>query len=517
MRKKNYFLGLLTFAIISPLFAQDNMQMSTGNDAGFSKKLMEGVNTTYPDIRPLVSADGNSLYFSRRMKPGTAKKEADEDIYVVYKDPASGSWGEPEALPKSLNNKRSNAVVSVKPDGEELILFNTYRSTEDYPLVRTTKEENRWKSPEGITIRDFQNLSPYADFFMDYEQEVLLLAIQPDTRSGEQDLFVAFPDGENAWTKPLHMGPVLNSTKADFAPFMGGDGRTLFFSSYGHDSQGGSDIFMSVRLDDSWTNWSEPVNLGTAINTADEENYFSMDKEFEHLYYTSQKAGEDHWKMFEVKLPEGFTAINGPVLSRLNSEEIRKIMDSGNYTIDPEGAKTNAEGVAFAGWPEDPEIVAAEEETAAVEAEDGSMSADAASLHDYLQQALPGTELDVRVQGDTTEFKLVQNILYAFNSTEANGEYQQSLENIARALKSREGLNVRLIGHTDNIGSEEVNERIAMLRANNAGRALTNMGISENRIELTGAGQNEPVASNETNEGRKQNRRVETIIRYVEN
>lgn len=516
MRKKNYFLGLLTFAMINPLFAQDNIPMSTGSDAGFSKTLMEGVNTTYPDIRPLVSADGKSLYFSRRIKAGSAKRVADEDIYVVYKDPASGSWGEAEALPKSLNNKMSNAVASVKPGGEELILFNTYSDMEDYPLVTTTKEGERWKSPEEISIRGFENLSPYADFFMDYEQEVLLMAIQPTKKTGQQDLFVAFPDGKNGWTEPLNMGPVVNSAKADFAPFMGGDGRTLFFSSYGHDTQGGSDIFMSVRLDDSWTNWSEPVNLGPAINTADDENYFSMDKEFEHLYYTSQKKGEDHWKMFEVKLPEGFTAINGPILSRLNSEEIRKIMESGNYSIDPDGAKTNAEGVAFAGWPEDPEMVPAEEETAAVEAEDGSMSNGAASLHDYLQQELPGTELAVRVQGDTTEFKLVQNILYAFNSTEANGEYQQSLENIARVLKSREGLNVRLIGHTDNIGPAEVNERIARLRANNAARALTKMGISENRIELTGAGQKEPVASNETQEGRKQNRRVETIIRYIE-
>lgn len=543
MRKIFFIFGLLALAAANPLFAQDTQQMPASSDSAYKKSLLEGINTSDPDVRPLVSADGNKLYFSRQVKSRRQKKEIDQDIYVAHKDPASGAWGEPERLSRNLNNNRSNAVVSINPDKEELILYNTYKKTENAPLVRTVKEEGKWKAPEEIAIQDYQNFSPYADFFLDFNHEVLLLAIKPSPAKGEQDLYVSFPDGENGWTKPVNMGPVLNSDKADFAPFMGADGRTLLFSSYGHNSLGGSDIFMSVRLDDSWKNWSQPVNLGPAINTRDDENYFSVDANFEYLYYTSQKARKAEWDMLQVKLPADFTAINGPVLSGLNSEEIKKIMDSGHYTISPTGSPTNAEGVAFAGWPSGPEPEPAteeaelpvenpEEEEEMAVAEDESiparlrgfkpadevnnLSAEAVTTRDYLQQILPEMDLAVRNTGNTTEFKLVQDILFGFNSIDVNGEYQQRLNNIARVLKEKENLKVQLIGHTDNIGSEEVNERVSRLRVNSVRNYLAARGINDSRLEVIGAGQAEPIAPNETSEGRNMNRRVETIIRSID-
>ena len=144
------------------------------------------------------------------------------------------------------------------------------------------------------------------------------------------------------------------------------------------------------------------------------------------------------------------------------------------------------------------------------------LSEEAASLRDYLQEKIPGTELQIRQQEGMTEFKLVQNILYDFNSVYPKGEYYQRLNNISRVLREKGELKVQLIGHTDSIGSQEVNEEVARMRVRNIQRYLTERGVSNDRIEILGAGQGEPIAPNETDEGRDMNRRVETIIRLNE-
>ena len=545
MKKKVSFLGLLVFAAVSPLFAQDDLSATNNSDTTFAKVSLEELNTPLLEVRPLISADGSTLYFSRRSASGSRRKKRDQDIFVVHKDPASGSWGTAEPLAEHLNNKRWNAVASVSPDGKELVLFNAYRRTGKSPLARTVKQEGGWSAPEEIQIQGYKNVNTYADFYLDYQQEVLLLAIEPTKSKRGQDLYVAFPDGKNGWTKPVKMGPVINSAQSEFAPFMGADGRTLFFSSFGHGSQGGSDLFMSVRLDDSWMKWSPPVNLGPAINTADDENYLSIDKDFQHMYHSTQKGGKvEEGGLYRVRLPEDFTAINGPVLSQLKERDIKKIMDSGNYWIHPEGRKTNEEGVAFAGWPADQEqepepVATVSEEPAAVSVEEeifpeeeehvparlrgfrpasavNDLSPAVASLRNYLQEELPGVDLAIRVKGDTAEFKLVQDILFGFNSTETNGEYQQRLDKIARVLKEKNDLQLQLVGHTDSVGPAEVNERLAQVRGDMVRRYLSDKSVSSNRIEVIGAGQLEPIAPNETDEGRSLNRRVEAIIRFVE-
>lgn len=533
-----FLLVLLAFFAARPLLAQKSLKNAPIQEVIFNKTALEEIDTDYLEIRPLISADGNTLYFSRRKGGGSGKRKKDQDIYVAHKNPVDGNWGEAERLGGHLNNKRWNAVAGVNPNGKELVLFNTYKKTENVPLVRTVRYGGSWSAPQEIHIQEYENFSPYSDFFLDFKQGVLLMAIQPYETKGEQDLFISFPDGVNGWTKPLNMGPVVNSEAADFAPFMGSDGRTLFFSSYGHYTQGGSDIFMSVRLDDSWTNWSVPVNLGPQINTVGDENYFSIDQDFVNLYFSSQKSGEASGPIMKVALPEDFTAINGPVLANLKEEEIQIIMDSGNFEVSPNGRTTNSEGVAFKSWQKEVASVEPQSKPPLAAPESGAVgsmpgrrvpkerpaaevksliSSEAAAVLDYLQRELPGIDFSISLKGDTTEYKLVQDILYDFNSIYVGGEYQHRLNIIANVLKNRQDLKVQLIGHTDNIGSEKANERVARLRVDNVLLYLAGRGVSRSRVEVIGAGRSKPVAPNVSAGGRRLNRRVETIIRLIEN
>lgn len=575
MLRSTLLLTLSSLLTISSAMAQ-----LAGNSAeiaaAYPKTTLDQLNSASMEVRPLISADGTTLYFGRRYDKANVRGTNDQDIYVAYKDTVNNSWSEVKPIDEKFNDKRWNAIASVRPDGKELILFNTYKGTDNVPLVRSFRESSGWTEPEEIKIQGYDNFNQYSDFFLDFDRRVLILAIESYETHGGQDLYVSFPTGSQGWSEPVNMGEVINSKAADFAPFMGSDGRTLFFSSYGHEGHGGSDIYMTVRLDNTWTNWSEPINLGPGINTPEDENYFSIDRKFENMYYTSTKSGTKTGNLVQVDLPDNFTSLNGPVLAKLKRGEIEKIMASGNYKIDPNGRSTNADGETFEGWPveepaEEIEViavtdrspipadttgiedattketalaegettetaeVAVNEEGVAVYEEDGleryvpeylvgfepadeveDLSPAAVEIRDYLQLNIPGVDLAIRQRDGKTEFKLVQDILFGFNSIYPTFEYEQRLSNIAKALKDRPELNMQIIGHTDNIGTEAVNQRVSQQRVNVVSRYVRDRGISKDRIEVVAAGLEDPVASNESDRGRNLNRRVETIIQYNE-
>lgn len=536
----------------------------------YPKKELTSINSTYAEARPLITDNGNTLYFSRRYHEGNARGEKDyQDVWVSYRDTLTDSWSEPQNLGEQINNRKSNAIASVSPDGEEGIFFNTYRKTKRMPLVWSRQKGNtgEWTKPKALKIENFVNVSDYADFFLSYKEQVLLLAVEGDSVVGEQDLYVAFPDGKGGWREPQNLGATVNTQKSEFAPFMGSDGRSLFFCSYGHEGFGGSDIYLSIRLDDSWTNWSDPVNLGPGINTAIEETYFSITSDFKYLYYTSHQPRDENRNIVRVELPGNFSAINGPVLVQLDSAAISGIMLSGNYTIDPVGRRTNVEGVRFSGWPQEVAEVASEEQEEQEEEEDkqlkavialndsvlaeiaanesfaiidsivapkgqnefstglkndftGSPSAQlspaASEILAYLEKKLQNLDLEVRIAGNIVEFKIAQNLMYEFNSIFVTTDYVPRLSRMAAVLKERPELDLRLAGYTDNIGSAAVNKRVARQRVEQLVYFFQERGVDASRIEILAGGQDNPLGGNEKEEGRAKNRRVESTLKFQE-
>lgn len=521
--------------------------------ASYPKNSLETINTSGIEARPFISPDGNTLYFSRRnVEENVGGKNDEQDVYVSYRDAGSGQWSTPENLGKVINNNRRNALATISPDGTTGIFFNTYRRARIAPLARSRKTDKGWTKPKLVNVQNFINVNDYADYFVAFDQNVLFLAIEADSTQGDQDLYVAFADEYGGYQPPVNLGPVVNSPEADFAPFLGSDGRSLFFASYRDGGLGGSDIYMSVRLDDSWLRWSEPVNLGPAINSKEEETYFSITGDFKYLYYAQYTRRNADRNIVRLELPDDFTAINGPILVKLDSASIRNIMVSGNYEIDPQGRATNVQGISFEGWPDEEVTVAAaepeagevtemesrldsvvyateevpaapveREEAEAVPAylagfqkasEVSGLSAEAESMRNYLQGLFPDEELLIRKKADQVEFKLAQNLLYDFNSVYVRNDYLPKLSAIARALKEKEGLKLQLYGHTDNVGSPEVNQRIARRRAALVENYLQQRNIRDERIEITSYGQEAPLQENDSEEARQQNRRVETIL-----
>lgn len=548
---KNFLLASLLFSGVVGLA---NGQTDSSKATYKKEVLPPAVNTSYQEARPLISGDGKTLFFNRRKHPDNQGGPRDyQDIYVSYYDEASNSWSEAENIGRTLNDRKRNAVASVSTDGTEGIFFNTYMNNKRQPIARSRKTDKGWSEPVPITIQNYVNKSNFADYHLSFSENILLLAVAGEQTRGGQDLYVSFPDGSGGWKTPISLGPMLNTKKSEYAPFLAADGHTLFFCSDGHGGEGGSDIFMSIRLDNSWRKWSKPVNLGPSINTRLEESYFSFTDDMRYIYYSSHDNNETNRDIVRASLSEDFTDLNGPILARLDSVAITSIMLSGNYTINPNGAQQNFQGVAFEGWPGkqeaatqaleyeqasareaemQPVAAPAVEEAAPAEAseaeellaenvspdfspltENTQLPEEARQLGDFLMEEFPDQQLMVRRQNDIVEFKIVEGIHYNFNSVGVASEHVPRLQAISKILENQDQLKAIISGHADIIGTPTVNERVSKMRAAYVESYLKSRGVSSERLSVEGKGANEPLVDNNTPSNRRKNRRVETILR----
>lgn len=246
------------------------------------------INTKFHENKPIISADGNRLYFGRMYYPGNIGGSMDvQDVYVSEK--INGEWSEPKNLQPPINNPNPNGMTSVSADGNRLYLINEYLPDGTFRdgFSYADRTSSGWSKPQIITIENYANRSTYLDFALSVNEDVIILAVETGDSYGDQDLYVCFYLGDNRWSEPQNLGPTLNTPKAEFAPFLAPDGNTLYFSSDGHGGFGDADIYYTKRLDDSWRVWTEPQNLGADINTKNLDAYFTIPANSSIGYYVS--------------------------------------------------------------------------------------------------------------------------------------------------------------------------------------------------------------------------------------
>ncbi len=299
--KQFTLISILIMASILIVEAQSN-EHSQELDNQIKEALGTEINTTYQEVRPLISQDGKTLFFCRRNHPQNVKGEQDfQDVWFTKLDD-KGNWITPHNMGSVINNEKANGICSISEDGNTGLFYNTYERV-NLPLAFSVNTKGEWSVPQPLEIEDYYNHSPYSDFYYSFEQKVLIMAVDRTDGKGDQDLFVSFMEEDGTFTRPVSMGS-MNTSKADFAPFLAADGKTLFFASYGHMGRGGADIYVTRRLDNSWQKWGPVENLGAAINSGNDELYFSITADFQYIYMESYKQGSIERNLSRVKLPE---------------------------------------------------------------------------------------------------------------------------------------------------------------------------------------------------------------------
>ncbi len=234
-------------------------------------KLKE-VNSIYHDAAPVISPDGKKLYFFVVGSPAnTFGKEGTQDIWMSTRDD-KGVWSPAQHLASPFNQSKMNQVFQVLPDGSLLVRGGRSKNEKGFSIV---KSGGNWTELE---IKDFAAMAKgrFNGAAISSDLKHMVIYFSEQVNGIRSDLYISH-EQNGAWSRPVKLK--ISSASDEFAPFVSPDGKTLYFASdrLGQGRQGGTDIYTTTRLDETWDNWSDPVNLGKPVNTAAADDYFSMD------------------------------------------------------------------------------------------------------------------------------------------------------------------------------------------------------------------------------------------------
>ena len=470
--------------------------------------LGKSINTKADEYSPVISPDGKTLYFIRRYTTDNKGRYGDEDIWVSN---SSGydDWTTARNL-HELNDSDPNGVKSVTPDGNTLLLHS---GSSVSPASLTNRIAQGWSKPKALNIDDYYNLGDYLQTFLANDGRTLLLALERIGGLGEHDIYVSTITQNGEWTKPKNLGKTINTPQGDDTPFLASDGRTLYFSSSGHGGLGGRDIFVSRRLDNSWTKWTKPVNLGSPINTDEGDSFFFIPASGDVAYFASERSGNGYSDIFRVALPDDkrplpVVLIAGTVHDRSTDkpleatiiyEDLATGKEIGRARTDPATGDyklTLPPGSNYGFRAEAPGYIAVND------------NLDLSELKVYREQ----TRNLVLVPIKTGETIRLNNLFFDFGKSTLRKESFPELKRLAQLMNERSTMTVEIQGHTDSVGTENNNLRLSEIRANAVRAFLMSQGIDDSRLSVIGKGESEPVASNKTEEGKALNRRVVILI-----
>ena len=238
------------------------------------QKLGGEVNTSADETMPIFSKDSSILYFTRLLDPSNTGSQYDQDIWMSKKD-ESGKYVKCEKV-IGINNKFKNAVIGLSSDGKAIYLLDSYGGKKDMKkgIAQSFKNGRVWTFPNHVNIPELDIQGNFYGFHIAESENIIVISYNGPSSVGQEDLYVSKRSG-NDWSAPIHLGNVVNTIGYEISPFLSKSQDTLFFSSNGLGGYGDADIFYSTRLDETWTNWSKPRNLGSKVNSSSFDAYFS--------------------------------------------------------------------------------------------------------------------------------------------------------------------------------------------------------------------------------------------------
>ncbi|WP_333818608.1 OmpA family protein [Ohtaekwangia sp.] len=487
--------------------------------------LDKNVNSEYSELNPLLSPDGKTLYFSRRNHPENMGGVNDkEDIWYSELDSA-GRWQLAKNMGAPFNNEGPNfvnTIQSVTPDGKSaiMVLGNKYL---DNGKMRagvsiSSNVNGSWSKPVALNIVNDYNFNDKANYFLTNNRKTLLMSVEREDSHGDRDLYVSFMSNDSTWSQPLNLGDVVNTAGEESGPFLASDDKTLYFSSNGFSGYGSTDIYVTRRLDDTWTNWSEPENLGPEINSPLEDLFFNIPANSDYAYY-SRGVTETNTDIFRVKLPivknpEPWVTVRGKIIDKTTGKPLSaKVI----YERLPDGkdvgiAQTNPETGEY-------EIRLPAGQLYGVHAESDSKISESQNLdlrNITSDQVINNKDFNLSpievapVQENITI--VLNNVFFDFDKAILKPESFPELNRITNLMKEKGGMQIVISGHTDATGPEQYNLGLSERRAKSVANYFIDKGIAKDRIATEFFGETKPADTNETKEGRKKNRRVEFKI-----
>ena len=485
------------------------------------------INTKLNEFPPTFTIDGETMYFTRRklISPrdngGDALKfnprSYNDDIMVSHL--VKGIWDTARDA-EGLNTSSNEGAMCISPDGTFMIftLCSNVATTDlhesphdNCDLYISYNQNGKWSPPknmgEPVNSR-FYETQPSISF----DGRTIYFVAQLPGGYGGLDIYKSTKNDNGDYSIPLNLGPNVNSAGNESTPFIHPDDQTLYFSSDGHGGMGHLDIFYSRK--NAIGGFDSAINFGYPINTADNDEGIVVDRLGEYAYYSSggnnSRGGMDifYFKMPEKAKPHPVTYLKGKVMDNISKATIPAVFE----LVDIENKKIIIKNTIQANGEFLIPVPMGKNYLVNVSAKGYLFYSDNIPLKEY-----KGTEPFIKnillLPLKTGEKITLKNIFFKTDSYALLDESSVELDRLVSLLKANPGIKIEISGHTDNTGNAEHNKELSLKRAQSVFNYLVTQGkIPSSRLKSAGYGDSQPVATNDTEEGRAQNRRTEIKV-----
>ncbi len=482
------------------------------------------VNSKYPEYGPVLSADEKTMIFTsrRKIKNSTSNQAKDiidfgyyEDIYIAKKDD-KGEWAEPKLISDKINTSGHEATIGLSVDGQQLLIYSAQEDPQGDIYYSKLNGKN-WSKPIAFEALNTKASETHACFSAN--GKTIYFTSNRKGGYGGYDIYkvTMLPNGE--WSKSLNLGPKINTELDDRAPFIHPDGVSLFFSSNGHETMGGFDIFQATDLGEE--GWSTPENIGYPINTPEDDVSYATSVDGKRSYYASKKeGGKGENDIYLITIPK-------PSVQPMT-------VLVGEFTTGDEGGTI----------PEDAEIIVKDNETNEIY----GIYKPNQKTGKYLFILPPDKNYNITYNAEGFLFKsenviipknsayqsikkviklapikanesiVLNNVFFDYESFDLTKDSRSELNKLFNLLSNNPLIKVEIQGHTDSKGLKSFNKKLSQKRAESVRKYLVKKGINKIRVTAVGYGENQPIAKNtnsdgsDNEEGRALNRRIELKI-----
>jgi outer membrane protein OmpA-like peptidoglycan-associated protein len=509
----------------------------------FVDNLGSAINSSFPEYGPSISADEETIIFTARRDNSTGAKRDEndngyyEDVYSSVK--LNGKWQPSKQLSKTVNTDNHDAAAGLSSDGSKLYVYR-HSGKDGGDLYESVLFGADWEEP--VHMNKYINTKYHeSSVSLSFDGKRMYFVSDKESGLGDRDIYYSDMDVKGEWGASKNIGPVINTKYAEEAVFMHPDGVTLYFSSKGHNSMGGYDIFKSTLLNGVW---SAPENLGYPINGPDDDVFFVVSGSGSRAYFASSKTGgfgeKDLYKITFLgpeKAPllntqDQLIAMAANPVSNLKVENAVEVA-SAKLTI-LKGVVTDAK----THQPLESSIDLIDNDKNVVLATFKSNS----STGKYLVTLPSGKNYGIAVKRDGYLFHsenfnipdnaafqeftkdvalkkieigstiVLRNIFFDFDKATIRPESANELERLIKLLNDNPTLKIELGSHTDSKGSDDYNWKLSESRSKSVVDYLIGKGISTARLVAKGYGETKAIDTNDTDEGRQNNRRTEFKI-----
>lgn len=508
----------------------------------FVDNLGPNINTSYPEYSAFISADESMMVLTARRENSTGGKldEGDnwpfEDLYQSFK--VNGKWTPVQNFGPLVNSPEHDATSGLSSDGTTMFIFK-YKEKDGGDIYVSNLVGNTWSKPEHMN-KNINSKWHESSVSLSYDAKRLYFISDREGGLGAGDIYYSDKDVKGEWGPAVNIGPSLNTKYGEEGVFIHPDGKTIYFSSKGHKNMGGYDIFKSTFENGKW---SEPQNLGYPINGPDDDVFFVISGSGNHGYFASSKQGgygdKDIYKITFLGPEKPPVVMNednllASVAAPVSEFKAEKIVSSGPKMTILKGVISDSKTYKLL--------------EAAVELIDNSLNEVIATFKSnsttgkYLVSLPSGKNYGIAVKKDgylfhsenfdlkaSEEFQevekdialkpievgqsiILKNIFFDFDKATIRPESANELDRLIKLLTENPTLKIELGSHTDSKGSDEYNQKLSQSRSQSVVTYLIGKGIATDRLVAKGYGESVPVATNDTEAGRQENRRTEFKI-----